>query len=137
MKSRRRWFFVGSDYGNVALIDLTRGICEAFVEPQIIEDECDECTESWQAKETEEQYVIAAFIGDSTTKEFPYDPEDEDSYKDAIDKAVTWVNDTIGPPTIRRSAFEVWLRSLMFWKYKAVRADGKLVGLMPREAITK
>jgi len=137
MKSKRQWFFVGSDYGNVALIDLTRGICEAFVEPQILEAETDEETESWQAKETDDQYAVVAFIGESNSKEFFYDPDDEQSYKDAITRAVTWVDTNIGPPTIRCSVFGVWLRSLMFWKYKVVHADGKLVGLAPREKVRK
>jgi len=139
MKSKRQWFFVGSDYGNVALIDLTRGVCEAFIEPQILEDgcDCDEEVESWKTPETNEQYAIVAFIRESDSKEFFYDPDDEQSYKDAITRAVTWVDANIGPPTIRCSAFGVWFRSLMFWKYKAVHADGKLVGLAPREKAIK
>jgi len=132
-KSRRRWFFVGSDYGNVALIDLEEGTLLAYVEPQILESgECDEeATEPWQTKETTEQYELVAVVNEDT-KEFPYDPNDEQSYKDTLVQAVKWVELTIGPPTKRVGNIQLWLLSLMFWKYRPVRVDGKLVGLSPK-----
>lgn len=131
-KSRRRWFFVGSDYGNVALIDLEEGILLGYVEPQVVEEESDEDVEAWQTKESIEQYELVAVVED-TSKEFPYDPNNEQSYKDTLVQAVKWIELTVGPPTKRVGTLGLWLLSLMFWKYRPVYADGKLIGLSPRK----
>lgn len=131
-KSRRRWFFVGSDYGNVALIDLEEGVLLGYVEPQIVEEEADEDVEAWQSKESVEQYELLAVV-EEASKEFPYDPNNEQSYKDTLVQAVKWVELTLGPPTKRVGNMRLWLLSLMFWKYRPMYADGKLIGLSPKK----
>lgn len=131
-KSRRRWFFVGSEMGNTALIDLEEGTLLAYIEPQVVEEESDEELESWQTQESIEQYELVAVV-EEDSKEFPYDPNDEQNYKDALVQAVQWVELTIGPPTKRVGNIQLWLLSLMFWKYRPVYVEGKLVGLSPKK----
>jgi hypothetical protein len=131
-KSRRRWFFVGSDYGNVALIDLEEGVLLGYIEPQIVEDESDEEVEAWKAKESIESYELVAVV-QQDSKEFPYDPDNEQSYKDMLVQAVKWVELAVGPPTKRVGCIGLWLRSLMIWKYRQIRVDNKLVGLAPKK----
>jgi hypothetical protein len=126
-KPNRQWFFVGSDYGNVALIDLTEGKLEAYIEPQTVEtgnseeDDEDACDVT---------YELLAVTGESSNT-FPYDPEDESNFKEAVTQAVKWVELTIGPPVIRVGHFRLFLNACAFWKYKTVWANGKLVALSP------
>lgn len=133
-KSRRRWFIVGADYGNIAFIDLEEGVLLGYIEPQIIESGgCDEeATEAWQTKEPTEQYELVA-VTETDSKEFPYDPDNEKSYQNGIIQATQWIELVVGPPTKRVSNLRLWLLSLMFWKYRSVYADGKLVSLIPKK----
>lgn len=123
----RKWHKVGNFGMTMVLVDYQIRSVVATLE-QISQPK--ESTK-WSPNQDQATYrFFAKAINE--TREFPFDPHDPEAFKQAALEAITWCQTVVGPPITIVSAFEFFMRSLMFWKWKPIWKNGRIVKLADR-----
>ena len=123
----RRWYKVGHSRSVLVLIDFENEAVLGSVEPTIKEKEYP----CWTPNQDDALYELLAYARQDS-KTFPYNPHNLKETESVLTNAMLWVEDTLGPPVVYTPRWVFFLRSLMFWKYKLVWREFRIVGLIPR-----
>ena len=121
----RQWFQLSK--GLIVCIDFELRSPVATVEKSMRET----LSIQWTPNQDADLYMFRAKTG-ALSKEFRFNPHNEEDAYNAMVGALKWCTDMLGPSVTYVSSFQFVVRCAMFWKYKLLWEKGKIVGVTLR-----
>jgi len=123
-KTKRHWFILGQYNLMAVMMDFNMECPVAVVEHAV-------ATEEASYLSPNQDSIFYKFIAKTNgqTKEFHYNPHNQEDKAKAIQCAIEWCESQVAPPVVFTANWLFYLKALMMWKYEAIWEDGKIVAL--------
>lgn len=127
-KVSRRWYRIGNysvililvDYQLKSIIATLEQVCEPTE------------SASWAPNQDQISHKFVAHAMDEI-REFPFNPHNLEEFTQVATEAVSWCEMVVGPPVTVVTTMEFVFKALLFWKWKLVRRNGKIIGLADKK----
>jgi hypothetical protein len=116
--SVRHWYAFGVNYKHFTLINKRNATIDGFIEPLIRDNN---------------ENILVCVVRGNHHKEIAYNGANTEDCERAMDEAMEWIEDHAGPVMVRIPYILLILKSLMFWKWRAVWQGNKIIALLDKK----